>query len=431
MLTLLVGPTRQNPVLGKLAGLLRARRGFEEVELVTLDRAVARAQNVGFELVVVVVTGDQVAQTLEAVRGVRAASGAPVLVVGPATDPKLILGAMQAGADRFLDQDELDASLDAVLTRLSPRTGTEVRQLLAVLSASGGCGASTVAVNLAVVLAREYGRCNLIDLNTSKADLAPLLDLKPQYTLSDLCQNEDRLDRTMYEKLLTGHSSGIALLAGPRSHDEARTLSTGGLGQAVARAREAFAHVVVDLEDCFHDEQVAVLEQATRILLVCRLDFTAIRNARRTVDYLTARGVPRDRIEIVMNHTGLPNELPVEDAEVALGGPLAHLIPHAPETVCWATNTGVPAAVKEPRSPVVQSIARLVGLDAPAPVGPDPLARATAFFRCRVLPRVRAAWSRGSRATPGETPHPAPEPKECHEPIPATGAGTDPRACTV
>jgi pilus assembly protein CpaE len=432
MRTLLVCPQRQNSVLDRLADLLRARRGFEAVEVATDGRAAGGGQKGGFELAFVVLTDNRVAEALDIVRRLHDAGVAHVLVVGPATDPKLILRAMQAGAERFLDREELDSDLDAVLTRLFPRTGAEARQLLAVLSASGGCGASTVAVNLAVVLARAHGRCNLVDLNMNKADLAPLLDVKPLYTLSDLCQNEDRLDRTMYEKLLTAHPSGVALLAGPRSYKEATALTAGGVGQAVALAREAFAHVVVDLENCFHDEQVAVLEQATRVLLVCRLDFTAVRNARRALDHLAVLGVPRDRIEVVINHAGLPNELPVGDAEGALGVGLPHLIPHAPETFCCATNTGVPAAVRDPGSPVVQCIARLIGLDAPAPVGPDVLGRAAAVYRDRIAPWVRSLWSRPARPDP--TPpasQAAVETKVCHEPIPAPQSAADPRACTA
>ncbi|MBP3958452.1 hypothetical protein J8F10_24655 [Gemmata sp. G18] len=428
MPTLLVGPTRQNLLLSRLGDLLQSRPGVGGLELVTFDRAAERAQKGGFELVFVILASDCVAESLEVVRALRA-TGTHVLVVGPATDPKLILGAMQAGGDRFLDQDELEPALDSELTRLNLTSGAEARQLIGVLSASGGCGASTIAVNLAVVLAKKYGRCNLIDLNVNKADLAPLLDLKPQYTLSNLCQNEDRLDRTMYEKLLTIHPSGTALLAGPRFHEEARALTIYGVEQAVSLACEAFSQVVVDLEDCIHDEQVAVLGRADRILLVCRLDFTAIRNARRAMDHLAARGVPRDRIEVVMNHTGLPNELSVDDAEMALGVKVTHLIPHAPGEMGWATNVGIPAALKDDRAPVVQSIAKLVGLDAPVPPAPDLRARFGAFYRERVLPWVRTLRARFNSPAPVPAPPLAAETKVCYEPISPPEPAADSRAC--
>ncbi|AWM39083.1 CobQ/CobB/MinD/ParA nucleotide binding domain protein [Gemmata obscuriglobus] len=361
MRTLLVGPSWQHTVLDRLAGLLRSHHGFNYIDRTPFEQAAPFFQESPVELVFLVLPADRAADALRAV-GALAAAGARVLVVGPATDPKLILSVLQEGAERFLDQQELEPDLASVLARLTPQLKAEPRHLIAVLSASGGCGASTVAVNAAVLLAQRHGRCNLVDLNPVKADLAPLLDLKPQYTLADLCVNETRLDRTLYEKLLTPHASGVALLAGPRTPEEARQLTTAGVAEAVTRAGEAFAHVVVDLEDYFHDEQTDVLDRATRVLVVCRLDFTAVRNARRIIDALVARGVPRSRVEVVVNHAGLPNELPLGDAEAALGGPAAHVLPSDPHTMNMAANTGVPAAVQAPDAEVVRRVARLAGL---------------------------------------------------------------------
>src|SRR5205823_387588 len=156
--------------------------------------------------------------------------------------------------DLFLDEAELGPELDAALARAQSRRGVPAApgRLLAVLSPSGGCGASTIAVNLAALLAAARGQCNLIDLNLGKADLGPLLDLKPPYTLADLCRHEDRLDRTLYEKLLTAHASGVSLLAAPRHFDDLTAVTATGILRAVEIARQAFADVVADLENCVH-----------------------------------------------------------------------------------------------------------------------------------------------------------------------------------
>ncbi|HYH67316.1 MAG TPA: hypothetical protein VD866_21645 [Urbifossiella sp.] len=430
--------------------MIRTRPGFHPPALVDVDRAEAACRAGQPDLAAVVLAAGQEQRTLAALRRVRAAGTGHVLLVGPATDPKLILRGMQAGADLFLDAADLGPELDAALTRLTARRGEPAGpgRLIAVLSAAGGCGASTVAVNLAAVIARARGRCNLIDLNPWKTDLAALLDLKPTYTLSDLCRNEDRLDRTLYEKLLTPHPSGVDLLAAPRQFEDVEALSPGAVAAAVRLARDVFADVVVDLEDCFHKEQVAVLDQATTVFLVCRLDFTAVRNTRRVLDHLAARGIPRDRVEVVVNAAGQANELPVAEAEVALGVTLTRFIPHDPATIGWANNTGVPAAVKEPGSAVVQGIARLVGLETPPPARPPLLDRVRGWAReasaaaarvCgpparAVTARVRAVWTRArSPRTPPQPPDATDstqDTKTNHEPLPDTRvAAADARSC--
>lgn len=295
-------------------------------------------------------------------------------------------------------------------------------QLIAVLSVAGGCGASTVAVNLAALLAKEHGQSNLIDLNTGKADLAPLLDLKPQYTIADLCRNDDRLDRSMYEKLLCRHGCGIGLLAGPRNYDDAHAVTRACMSRAVAVAREVFADVVVDLANGYDDEQVYVLENATRIVLVTRLDFTAIRNTRRILDHLIALQIPMDRVEIAVNQFGLPHQLPLVEAEEAVGCILTNLIPVDAEAVYAASNIGSPVALSHPRAAAVRALAKLIGFAEPVPTGPNFLARARLWCRETLLPRYRSLRGRLQRAA---RPKPTPDTdflKVHHEPVSAQDA---------
>lgn len=431
MRTLVVSPTHAPDLPGRIGERLRARRGFAAPEIVRLDDAEDEFRRHDAELIVVCLARECAAATFDLLRRLRDGTSAHLLAVGPADDAKLILRAVQAGASLFIDETELD-ELDLALNRLQPAGATAGPEVLAVLGAAGGCGASTVAVNLATLLARHRGRCNLIDLNTANPDLAPLLDLKPQYTAADLCRNEDRLDRTLYEKLLTAHDSGVALLAGASRYTDA-PLTIGGVELALGLAREAFANVVIDMADGFGAEKAVVLEHATRVLLVTRLDFVAVRNTRRIIDHLTARGVPRERIEVIVNHAGLPNQLPPADAETALGVALPHLLPHDPETTGWSANTGIPAAIKNPTGPFVQAVARVVGLGAPVPVAPPWWDRARAFVRDRIVPRVRATWQRLRPPAPAVlSAPPAAETKVNYEPNPAAARDpADSRSCAV
>jgi pilus assembly protein CpaE len=248
------------------------------------------------------------------IQRLRGAVVGHLLAVGHAGEAKLILRAMQVGADLFLDQDELETELQAALSRLRLKQegNRPTGRLVAVLSASGGCGASTLAANLAAALARDCKKCCLIDLNPGRGDQAALLDLKPQYTLADVCINEARLDAALFDKLLARHPCGIALLASPSRISDARAVTASGVAQALALARQSFPEVIVDVEDYFHDEQVTVLHQANGILLVCRLDFTSLRHARRVLDHLAKLSIERARIKVVLNSRGQPSELPAQ-----------------------------------------------------------------------------------------------------------------------
>jgi pilus assembly protein CpaE len=190
-----------------------------------------------------------------------------------------------------------------------------------------------VAVNLATVLARDHQPCALLDLKPGRGDLAALLDLKPAFHLADLCVNVCRLDQAMLEKALARHDSGVQLLASPQVFGDTRLVSVAGVSQVLTLARRLFKHAVVDLEDCFHEEQLLALRQASAVLLVFRLDFTSLRNVRRIVDHPEGEGVPQELVRFVVNRYGQPNELRVAEAEEALNGKISCFIPDDARTV--------------------------------------------------------------------------------------------------
>jgi pilus assembly protein CpaE len=174
------------------------------------------------------------------------------------------------------------------------------------------------------------------------------------------------MDRAMFESALTPHPSGVHLLAPPQMYDDIRLITAQGVKKSLALARDCFPYTVADLEDCFHEEQVLALRQADPVLLVFRLDFTSLRNARRVLEYLGQIDVAAERVRLVANRYGQAKELPAEEAEQALGAKVAHFIPDDPKTVNGATNTGVPAVLKSPATKVAQSIAQLARALRPA-----------------------------------------------------------------
>lgn len=360
MRTLVACRNVADPLSGKLRGLLRGLVDSQGPEVVGFDGAEGALRAGQPELLVIVISPDS-DRGLEMVRMLRRYMPGHLMVVGEASDPKLILRALQCGADHYVDQLDLETELKAGLRRLKYKQESvaPAGNLLAILGSSGGVGVSTVAVNLATVLAKSHGKAILLDLHPGRGDLAALLDLKPPFSLADLCLNVTRLDRAIFEKMLVRHHSGVHLLGASVIFGDTRVVSAQGVTQALAMARNVFPVTVADLEDCFHEEQAATLRQASKILLLARLDFTSLRNARRILDHFHELDIDRDRVMVVINRSGQPSELPVEEAEGALGLELAHFIPDDAKTLNGANNTGIPVVLKAPAAKVSQSITQL------------------------------------------------------------------------
>jgi pilus assembly protein CpaE len=312
------------------------------------------------DLVVVVLLPDP-ERALAVLPVLRHQAHARLVVVGPASDTKLVIRSLREGAGDYIDEAELATELRAALERMRAESHIQenLGRTIAILAPSGGSGSSTLAANVATVLAREYQRVALLDLKLTNGDLAALLDLKPTHTLADLCQNAARLDRVMFERSLVQHTSGVHLLAAPRTFLNIGQVTPDGVRQALGLARSLFPYVVVDLDHSFREEQAQVLRQADIVLIVMRLDFTCLRNSQQALDYLAALGVPSDRVRLVVNRYGQPKEVPAAKAEEALGVKVFHYIPDDPKTVNRANNSGVPLVLESPSAKVSRSVTQL------------------------------------------------------------------------
>jgi pilus assembly protein CpaE len=288
-------------------------------------------------------------------------NGERILAIGPAADPKVVLRALRGAVDDYLDEADLDAELTAAIGRwrTSKAVQEEAGRVIALLAPSGGSGSSTLAANIATVLAGQHKSAALLDLKLHTGDLAALLDLKPTYTLADLCMNVARMDRALFERSLVRHTSGVSLLAPPRHFDDIARITPDGVHQALTLAKALFPYVLIDLDHSFRPEQVEALRRADIVLLVLRLDFVSLRNTRRALDFIERLGVHGDRIRLVVNRHGQPKEIPAAKAEEVLGLKVFHYVPDDPRSVNRANNNGVPVVLESPRAAVSRSVTKL------------------------------------------------------------------------
>ena len=288
---------------------------------------------------------------------IRGATRAHIIAVGPAQDPKLILRTLREGADEFLDEAELENELGLTVSRLATmKTGGKPGRIFGVLAPSGGSGSSTIAVNLATALAKQHQSSALLDLKLGTDDIPSLLNLKPIHSLTDLCQNLERLDRSMFEQLFIRHASGVHLLAAPSAFADIARVTRQGVRQALMMSSAVFPYVVVDLDRTFREEQLEVIQQADELLLVLRLEVTSVRNTARTLEHLGQYGVGNDRLRLVANRYGQSKELPIAAAEEALGMKVHFFIPDDPSNVLRANNKGVPVILDRPWASVSRKI---------------------------------------------------------------------------
>lgn len=290
-------------------------------------------------------------QSLAEIERIRAVTRASLLVAGPADHPRLILDVIHAGANDYLDgRLDLAAQIRDYLSREKKSHASREGRVLAVVSASGGNGRTTVAVNLAAALARLHGQCALLDLDLMHADAALLLNLKPRHTIADLCQNLPRLDGEMLRQSITRHETGVHLLAAPLDYSSAGKVNVDAVSRILALSREQFADVVIDAPSSFDSPLFGLVTQVDCILLVTRLEFTVMRNAQRALSELRKAGVAPQKLKIVVNRIGQPNELPLSKARETLREEVVCELADDVAAVQDSSMAGDPVVCRHPQS---------------------------------------------------------------------------------
>lgn len=300
-------------------------------------------------------------------------SCAVVLLVS-ALEPALMLDAMRAGVTEIVPEPFTREALEAAIGRVwaatdhPPASG----QVLAVVGAKGGVGATTIAVSLAAVLAKEgSGETLLIDLHLAHGDAAALLALQPRHSVVDALENTQRLDESLFRGMVIQAKKGFDLLAssdrnvvGSPAADRVRAL--------VEFAARTYRYVVLDVPR--NDlTMLDGLEGAHRLVVVANQEITTIRGATRLVETLGHR-YGKDRLTLVLNRFDKSSEITVQDIEKVVGLPVGHRVPNDYRAAVLALNQGQPLAYTDGHkvAGTLKAMARDLGGVATTPSEPAP-----------------------------------------------------------
>lgn len=293
-------------------------------------------------------------ELLQDLQDIKESHPVHIVAIGPTDNSQRILRILSGGANQYIDVQHLESEIPLALRKLRTEVpvAREQGRVISVVGATGGCGASTVAVNVSATLARIQGTCGLMDMHLEASDLATMVSLTPTNTVASFCRHLSRMDDEIFRRCLVKHDSGISLLAGPANYRDTNQVTSRGSRKALSMLRQDHPTVIVDLNPPYGEISSQFLIQSDVILVVMRLDFTAIRRLGRILDYTEEMQIGRDRIRLVVNRFRRTSELSLADAKKAVGMEIISTIPDDVGRVGRANNLGIPVVLLKPRAPV-------------------------------------------------------------------------------
>jgi pilus assembly protein CpaE len=268
-----------------------------------------------------------------------------VFAVGSLTQPQIIVTAMRSGAREFLERPLTTNTLLEAFVRLTAsqksaqRSSTVRGKVFSVVNAKGGCGATTIAVNLALALQSAHSQTALVDL-APLGHAALHLNLRPSFTTYDAIRNLHRLDSSLLESFTTRHSGGLQLLAGASTPSEAQP-TPAEFARLFDLLSSYYQFVVVDLSSRMDAVTRLVCDLSETVMVVAGTDVAALWSAARIQQFLGENN-GRDRLRLVLNRFRKIPGFQESEVEAASGLKLLWRVPNHYPAASGAIDRGVP-----------------------------------------------------------------------------------------
>jgi len=306
-----------------------------------------------------------------------------IIIMSVQSDPNYLRRAMMAGARDFLTKpfggDELHAAIrrvhdkrpaiKAAPVQRAQQGGTPVEQitipegnLIAVYSPKGGTGCTTVAINLAVALARRGRRTILIDGSLQFGDVSVMLNMKAVTSIADLSERDNELDEELISSISKIHRSNLNVLLAPPRPEMADVVTEAIIKQLLTTLKETFDFIIVDTTSFLSEKTLAILDMSDRIVLIAQQNLSSLKSVSSFLDLGESLDYEAQKVWLLVNRakTKQGKGISVHDVGKALKRTVYGTIPDDEASVSDASNKGVPIVMGEhQKKPISLSIIKL------------------------------------------------------------------------
>lgn len=291
---------------------------------------------------------------------------AALLVISSNCDPQQIINIMKAGAAEYLVQPIAEKifvnAIEEVRAKLTNAGRLAQGSIYSFISAKGGVGATVLAANTAAALAiARKNAVALIDMSLQSGDASVLLDVVPQTTILDICQNIHRLDVAFLRGVMIHHSSGLSFLAAPQNPEDSDDILSEHIASILDLARKLHDHIIIDCSSMnVSDCSVEAFRRSDKVFVVTDMSVPSIRNTVRLCKLIRKIGIGADKVEIIINRFIKDSVLSIGEIEKNFDKPAYWMVPNDFSDIVSSINRGIPLVKLTPGAPFSRNIAQFI-----------------------------------------------------------------------
>ena len=224
-----------------------------------------------------------------------------------------------------------------------------------VASATGGCGKTFFATNLAYYLHHHTGRRTcIVDLDLQFGEVSTALRLRPKYTIFDALQRDEAEEGDLpnqIEEFLVSHDSGVQVLAAPKDPTDADAIRPPDVTKIIEMLRQRFDYVIVDTPGALTEIVLAAFDLSDSLYVMATLDLPSVRNMGVFLNTLDKLKMPADNVRLILNKAEKDVGLDVDQVTRLFPQGFTAVLPYARE-VSKSVNVGTPILAFSPGSEI-------------------------------------------------------------------------------
>ena len=224
-----------------------------------------------------------------------------------------------------------------------------------IASATGGCGKTFYATNLAYFLTRYTGkRVCILDLDLQFGEVSTALRLRPKFTIFDALQREEDSEPDLQahiEEYTVAHETGVFVLAAPRDPSEADRITPPDITKVIEAARARFDYVIIDTPPALAETVLVAFDMSDMLYVMATLDLPSVRNMSVFLATLDRLKVPTEHVRLILNKAETDVGIDIEQVTKLFPQGFESVLPYAKE-VSRSINLGMPVMAASPTAEI-------------------------------------------------------------------------------
>lgn len=289
--------------------------------------------------------------------------GTNLILLGAANDVETYRALTRRGVADYVVTPTTPARLvDSVLELYSDPSKAPAGQIIAVIGAKGGCGASTLAHNLGHMLS-TLGDCDvlIVDLDQPFGCGDLNFNLETPVGIRNVLADPERIDEVFLQRFTVKYGERLHLLAAPAALDSDSAADGTVLETVIEALKHQTRFIILDLPHVWAEWVRIALHLADHVVVVTTPELAGVRNARNLIDFLATHRPLETHPTLVVNRVGAlkKGEISVKDVTQTTGAVAAVAIPDDPDSFGAAATNGRMLADIRPRSKATAALRAL------------------------------------------------------------------------